>query len=120
MLLYVPRIPTNCDYSTSITDTQVERIEEVGNEVFGARNERDEHKAVFSKKTGKYIGGIAFERNEYAEPVQGSGRAYTIGPTAQPHANLVAPARTVKNREGDNGELNDSQKMRKHISEVVL
>lgn len=119
MRVYVQRIPANCDYSTSMSDMQVERIEEVGNEVFGARNERDEHKAVFSKKTGEYVGGIAFERNEYAEPVQGSGRAYTIGPTAQPHANLVAPARSVKKRGGDNGELNDSQKMRKHISEVA-
>jgi hypothetical protein len=98
--------------------TDIDRLKEVAAEVFGDRSTRDKSKAIFDKKTEKYVGGIAFERNEYAEAVKGSGRAYTIGPTVQPHANLVAPTKHGKNRTGDQGKLDEGLTMRKHISEV--
>lgn len=54
-------------------------------------NERTNEFPKKDKKTGTFTGGSHFERYPDMKPVDGDGRAYTLGPTHQRAVNITAP-----------------------------
>lgn len=58
-------------------------------------------------------GGTHFERQGW-EPLPKAPRAFTVGPTTQPHRMMVAPARSIK----PDGELSLGEAMRKELCRV--
>jgi hypothetical protein len=69
------------------------------------------------KSRDGYTGGIAFERNDLAQPVKKGTRCYTIGNSAEGPTLFMAPNKGAKVMASDDGESLD---MRRSLELVRL
>ena len=64
-----------------------------------------------------YVGGLLFERSDWAEPVKPETRCYTIASSYQQPKGLTAPAKPCKLGGSD---LNSHQILRKEFTQVIM
>lgn len=93
-----------------MTSAQSVRLKKAVDEALGPRYLRTTDRPDSENKGGTY-----FERQCW-ESLPNAPRAFTIGPTTQPHKRMVAPARSIKTT----GELNEGDIMRKELCMVSM